>query len=108
MRAVAATGAQEGVRLPEAQLGALEQAQADKEAQGEFEREGPGEGGAQDTFYGGTGKGGRLYPQPFLAPYSKGALAQLSGRQPPLTAADSLTAQGGRSVTAMRSPSAGP
>ena len=64
LKALAAKAAQAGVILTAAQLTALEKAQADKEAHGEFERECPGYCGAQDTFYVGTLKGvGRTYQQ---------------------------------------------
>ena len=47
-----------------------------------------------DTFYGGTLKGGgRLSQQPFLDPYAKVGVAQLSDRKPSLTAAALLTDQ---------------
>jgi transposase InsO family protein len=82
--------------LTEAQLAALEQAKGEQEAGGECEREGPGSGGAQDTFYVGTLKGGgRRYQQPFVATYSTVAFAKLSDRKTSLTAADLLTDQGG-------------
>lgn len=57
--------AQEGVSLAEPQLAALEKARAGKEAPGEFERDCPGDCGAQAPVSGGTWKGGRrISPQP--------------------------------------------
>jgi hypothetical protein len=49
-----ARAAQEGIPPTEAQMTALEQAKADKEAPGEVESGCPGYGGAQDTFQVGT------------------------------------------------------
>ena len=67
--ALAAKGARESHILPEAQLAALEKAKGEKEAHGEFESEGPGSCGAQDTFYVGTLQGEeRISQQPFLDP----------------------------------------
>src|SRR5207253_7770432 len=79
------------VRLPEAQIAALEKAKADKEAHGEFESECPGYCGAQDTFYVGTLKGvGRVYQQTFIDTYAKVAFAKLYDRKTPITAAEIL------------------
>lgn len=66
----------------------------DKEAHGEFESEGAGYCGAQDTFYVGTLKGGgRIYQQTFVDTYSKVAFAKLYDRKTSLTAADLLNDQ---------------
>ena len=67
----------------------------DTEAPGEFERECPGECGAQATFYVGTLKGvGRISPQTFVDTYSQVALATLYDRKTSLTAAELLNDQG--------------
>jgi hypothetical protein len=94
LRALEAKVARESHILTEAPLAALEKAKVEKEAPGEVESEGPGYGGAQDTFYVGTLKGvGRIYQQPFIDTYSKVALAQLYARTPALTAAERLNDQ---------------
>ena len=74
---------------------ALEKAKSEKEAHGEFESEGPGYCGAQDTVYVGTLKGvGRIYQQTFIETYSKVGLAKLYDRKTPVTAADLLNDRG--------------
>src|SRR5262245_44229792 len=94
LRALEAQVARESPILTEAQLAALEKAQVDKEAHGEFESECPGYCGAQDTFYVGTLKGvGRIYQQTFVDTYSKVAFAKLYDRKTSLTAADLLNDQ---------------
>jgi transposase InsO family protein len=94
LRALEAKVARESHILTEVQLAALEKAQVDKEAHGEFESECPGYCGAQDTFYVGTLKGvGRIYQQTFIDTYSKVGFAKLYDRKTSLTAADLLNDQ---------------
>jgi transposase InsO family protein len=77
--------------LTEAQIVALERAEIEKEAHGEFESEQPGYCGAQDTFYVGNLMGvGRVYQQTFIDTYAKVACAKLYDRKTPITAADLL------------------
>ena len=72
LTALEANSAQDGLVLTEAQGAALERAQLDKKASGEFESERPGYCGAQDTFCAGTLKGvGRFSQQTFIDTYSK-------------------------------------
>ncbi len=86
--------ARESHILTEAQLAAWEKATVEKEAQGEFESEGPGYCGARDTFSVGTLKGvGRISQQTVIDPYSKVAFATLYDRKTSLTAADLLNDQ---------------
>jgi transposase InsO family protein len=91
LRALEALVAQGGGVLTEEQKEALELAQAEKEAHGEFESVCPGYCGAQDTFYVGTLKGvGRIYQQTFIDTYSKVGFAKLYLMKTALTAADLL------------------
>lgn len=91
LKALEAKTAQDGMILTEAQLQALEQAKAQKQAMGEIETEHPGYLGSQDTFYVGTLKGvGRIYQQTFIDTYSRVAHLKLYDRKNALVAADLL------------------
>src|SRR5262249_15609715 len=89
LTACEAKSARAGLVLSEARVAALEKAELDKEAHGEFESECRGCCVAQGTFYVGTLKGvGRVYQQTAIDTYSKVAFAKLYDRKTPLTAAD--------------------
>ena len=85
--------------LTESQLAALEKAQSEKEAHGEFESECPGYCGAQDTFYVGNMKGvGRIYQQTFIDTYAKVAFTKLYDRKTPIPRLISSTIASCRSM----------
>src|SRR4051812_20301280 len=90
LKALEAKVAQEGLVLTESQLAALEKAKADKEAHGEFESELPGLLRRPGHYVGNMKGVGRIYQQTFIDTSSKVALAKLSDRKTPLTAADLL------------------
>jgi len=91
LKALEEKAAKENLIFTEAQLQALERAQAEKEAHGEIETHHPGYLGSQDTYYVGTIKGiGRIYQQTFIDTYSRVAFAKLYTAHNGLTAADML------------------
>ncbi len=91
LKALEEKAAKENLIFTEAQLQALERAQAEKEAYGEIETHHPGYLGSQDTYYVGTIKGiGRIYQQTFIDTYSRAAFAKLYTAHNGLTAADIL------------------
>ncbi len=91
LKALDTQAAPDGRVLTEAQLAALERAQGDKEAHGEFESECRGYCGAQDTFYVGTLNGvGRIYQPTFIDTYTKVGFAKRYAEKTPVTAADLL------------------
>jgi transposase InsO family protein len=91
LNALEEKAAKEDLIFTEAQLQALERAQAEKEAHGEIETHHPGYLGAQDTYYVGNIKGvGRIYQQTFIDTYSRVGFAKLYTAHNGLTAADLL------------------
>lgn len=91
LTALETTVAQDGFILTEAPMGAWDTAQADQEAHGEFEREGPSSCGAHEPCSVGTRKGvGRIDQQTFIDPSSTVGFATLADRKTPVTAADLL------------------
>lgn len=80
--------------LTEAQVKALEEAQADKEAHGEIETHHPGFLVGQDTYYVGYIKGvGKIYQQTAIDTYSNFGFAKVYTERNALIAADMLNSK---------------
>jgi len=91
LKALEEKAAKEDLIFTEAQLQALERAQAEQEAHGEIETHHPGYLGSQDTYYVGNIKGvGRIYQQTFIDTYTRVGFAKLYTAHNGLTAADLL------------------